>query len=340
MMDMEIAIDGIPLAEGSTEIRHYGTRILESLKKEAHVHIHPITTPTTLLKDQGICLYHCLNNGFSIDRNKGVMGELPVLCTIHTMIPYTHPHLCKPIYSDKFKKAVKARQEEGVTFCTTSFALQKEITKYLGIQAEVIYPRLEPYYHKMTFDLGYLYLRGKFKIEKPYVLYIGDLHERKQIIEMLQFFACLHTREKNLKCILLTIDTESTGSYKEKVQQSIQMMGLQEAVYMIHTYNDYDKLYFYNEALCFLEFGVDNSLNGHLLEAKACGCTILCSKTEVHQELLGNEGYYCDLSTLGELMETQDMGIELTKLCSEQKTYQSVLKETKNLMQLYTEQFQ
>lgn len=323
-MQMDICIDGLPVFTEQNEISLQCRQTIENLGMHTQMQIHIIKDQNSkretwdikrshfiehtvkinrqmedyieikeLLKQKHIPLYHCLNNGFSLSKEYGARCT----CTIHHMLPFSNPTYCSPQYIAKFRKVVPRVVKQCPVIFTTSQVLKAEIIHYLHMPAErivVVYPLIDPYYQPINFSLKHLYIKGKFQIQSPYLLFVGDIHPRREIKKIINVFYRLNQSYQELKLVILGHLTSSNTQYIKEIKLLIEKLAVERQVILISHYTEQDKLYFYNNALYFFELSEDTSINPYLLEAAACHCQILCSKTTLHKEILEDIGIYID----------------------------------------------
>lgn len=272
-----------------------------------HIHKKESSIAEILKRDEGY--YHCMNNGFSIDERYVEKS----ICSIHTMMPFTHPSLCQDLYRDKFYQRMEMIREHAIPIITTTEALKVEINALTACdldQIHVISPSLSRRYHPLSSDLKALYVPHKFHIYSPYLLYVGDVHKGKQIEGMIYLLVKLKQQEPCIKLLILTKELSHHRAYIKGIKGLCYKLGVEENIIWMNTYTQQDKLYLYNQALYFLDFAIDNSINLNLLEACQCHCPILCSATDAHKELLGGKALYIDFKVLSKWIEDSHLLLE------------------------------
>lgn len=337
---MEVGIDETPLIVEGSELAAYCQKLIDNVAYEESIHLHKLQHTHTLQQlPSHLHLYHCMNNGVSIKESY----KRQTVCTIHTMLPYTHPHLCHPNYSKLFFKTMAYHQTHQTPLLTTSNTLREEISHYLGRQEttiKLIQIPIESMYHPTVFELGSLWVRDQWGIDGPYMLAIGDCHNSKQLEAMLGFFKAIQTREPNLKLVMVMPKCIVQQAYKTTLIHQVTQKNLERDVCFLRGLRDYDRLYLYQEAKCFLDFSVDSSLNVYMLEAKACGCPVVCSDTSLHHELMGEEGTYIALETIQEAIGREDLGIGLPTFKKRTARHEVGIEGSKSLSKIYRELFE
>lgn len=167
-----------------------------------------------------------------------------------------------------------------------------DIVRLLGIKPEkitVIYEAV-PRRHKPINDQSQIdSLRHKFNIAKPYIMYVGQWRDHKNLVRLIRAFG-LFRRRYNLDYQLVLI-----GKLDQRYPQvplTIKELGLEDEVILTGYVPDADLPFFYNGAEFFVFPSLYEGFGLPPLEAMACGTPVVSSNTTCMPEVLGDAAHY------------------------------------------------
>lgn len=122
--------------------------------------------------------------------------KIPVVVTIHDVIPLVYPDLYPPGYKGLIRFSIQKRRLRNVqAIITDSEKSRQDIGKYLNYPLEnvhVIYLAADDDLSRVDGDRISESL-NKFKITHPYLLYVGDINPTKNLPRLLKVFSTLDT---------------------------------------------------------------------------------------------------------------------------------------------------
>ncbi len=118
--------------------------------------------------------------------------DLPLVSTIHDLAILKYPETAHPKVLKAHRRSWRVLKEKNAHIITPSNATKKDVIKYLDIaprQVHVVYEALpEPLFvlaRKLTED-DVLKVKEKFKLKKPFLLFVGTTEPRKNLKHLLQ----------------------------------------------------------------------------------------------------------------------------------------------------------
>lgn len=240
-------------------------------------------------------IYHCLNNGFSIPFDL----DFNYVITCNNLIALNSEEFCNPSYVDKFFSSFPYAILNSKAIICPSNSIKRELMNSFSIDENLLYVNygtIPDFYEKQDDTFSFLYLKSKYNIDYDFILFCGDFHRRKNLEGILECFFRLHNLNPNIKLIFLCKNFNDKGYFKE-IQILINSFKLNNHVVFIENYSNYDKMYFFSKALCFLDLSFYESVNLNIIQALKCKCKIICSPIEIYKEYLLDYGHYIDLST-------------------------------------------
>jgi glycosyltransferase involved in cell wall biosynthesis len=200
----------------------------------------------------------------------------------------------KTIYPLYFKKATKIiavseRARTDIIGLINHLSPDKVITVYLAV---------DPIFRVIK-DKAYLEnIRQKYQLPDKFIVYVGHIYPGKNVGRLFKAFSKVH-EEHDIKLVV-------AGSYKWKYQDDIALvekLGLQDHVRLTGHVPPEDLVGFYNMAQLtvfpsfYESFGLTN------VEANACGCPLITSKTGGSPEAAGNAAIYIDPLNVDEIAD-------------------------------------
>lgn len=168
-------------------------------------------------------------------------------------------------------------------FVTVSDFSKRELMHYLSIPAEkitVIYNAV--FEKKITQNIAILE-----KIKAPYILFVGNLDPRKNLVNLLK--AYLSGNFKDLKLVI------AGGSHKTFSQTSFSIPAdkAQDILFLDYV-SDEELITLYQNASLFVYPSLYEGFGIPPLEAMRYGCPVLVSDTASLPEVCGDAAFYCN----------------------------------------------
>jgi glycosyltransferase involved in cell wall biosynthesis len=198
-------------------------------------------------------------------------------------------------------------------------------------------------YKKIDDEKKILAVLGKYGIERPYIFFIGRLERKKNIPALIEAFAMLKERRKDMKHTLVMVGDASYGY--DEIKYMIDEFDLVDEVVMPGWVNETDIPYIYNGADVFVFPSKCEGFGIPLLQAMACGTPIAASNVTAIPEVVGEAALQFDpryvlsiTEALEQVLENKDLrdklissGFERIKDYSWEKTARETLNELLNL---------
>lgn len=237
------------------------------------------------VKLDGIDVFHFTNPAYF------TMGAKKNIVTIHDLSGFHDSSWTKKESAEFLRKNVKKIIDNSVGIIAVSNYTKYDLIKNFPsseAKTSVIYEGCAKSYYA---DPDPQYIEEKLKF-KNYILYVGQLQPRKNIINMLAAYAKLFPELKEK--YNLAIVGGARGNYLEKINQTIDFHKLSPYVKVLGWLPDADirKLYSSARALVFLSFFEGFGLP--VLEALKCGTPVIVSNRSSLPEVAGDAGVLVD----------------------------------------------
>ena len=173
-------------------------------------------------------------------------------------------------------------------------ATKQDIIKILGVDGDkitVVHEAVAERYKTISQSERIDEFKRKFGITKPYLLYVGQWRQHKNVVRLIRAFHLLR-RRYNLDYQLVL-----AGKIDQKcpeVLQTIKQLGLKGEVVLTGYVPDADLPYIYNGAEIFVFPSLYEGFGLPPLEAMACGTPVAASRSSCMPEVLGEAAQYFD----------------------------------------------
>lgn len=282
------------------------------------------------VKKNNIEIYHCLNNGFSLFP----CNNLKKIATINTVLPVSDPQIVDNFYTEKYQNKVESALDLSNKIIVPFYYMKTELINNFNINEDkisVIYPIISEIFKNVNSTSSKIYIRSKFKINFDYLIFIGEINPRNNLIETLNTFYIFYMNNMDLKLILSVSYLNKNKNLYLSFLSYIEQLNIQDNVIILNNITELDKIHLLNNALCFLYLNQYNELNLTLLNCLALDTKILCHPNEANLEALENYPiYYTEAMELEDLLSNENFFDDSDKEFMLQK-YNSI----KNIDELY-----
>lgn len=208
---------------------------------------------------------------------------------------------------------------------TISYSSKNDIIKAYGVneaKITVVYPGIKQL-SKANF-MKKEELKKKFKIEKDYLLFVGTLQPRKNIIRLIEAFSLL--KKDDLQLIIIG----KPGWQFEEIRSSPQKFGVADKVIFLENITNAELPSFYRYALCFVLPSLYEGFGLPILEAMQYGCPVVTSSVSSLPEAAGEAAVYVNPE------DVQDIAEKLKKVVSEPKLREELIKKGYNQVKKFS----
>lgn len=223
----------------------------------------------------------------------------PRFCPIPTAISimdlsYIHfPQLFRKrdLYKLRNWTAYSARKAKAIF--TISQASKNDILNEYSIDEKkihVTYPGIKPD-NTMGDTISIDSLQKKYSLRKEYILFVGTLQPRKNIVRLIEAFA--KTKKDSKKEIELLI-VGKKGWLFEEILSAPERFGVENDVKFLEFISDEELTTLYKHAICFVLPSLYEGFGLPILEAMKNGCPVITSNVSSLPEAGGEAALYID----------------------------------------------
>lgn len=250
-----------------------------------------------------------------------------VICTVHDfsfrLHPSWHPKERLDYFDENFHLVKKADH-----IITGSNFTKKEIIDYMQIPQD----KISVIYHGVNHELYKPYpqdelqdTKAKFSLPKKFLLFVGSIEPRKNLLFLLMAYNLLSREEKDeLPLILVGFK----GWENKEIMQEIEKN--QEYIRYLGFVTDTELAHIYNLATIFIYPSLYEGFGLPPLEAMACGTPVIVSNVASLPEVCGDAALYI------EPMDLQDIKDKILTLLGDEKLREKLSKKSKAQAALFS----
>ena len=220
-------------------------------------------------------------------------GTLPALLrssaliTIPDLAFLTQPESMDPAQATSQRQEVTRAAERAEAIITFSEHVRRELVERLSIPTErihVIAPGVNPTFQRITDTMLLAATRHKFELHTPFILTVGPLEARKNLVRLIQAFDKIRRERSGPK--MLVIAGENGWRY-EDVFELVNQLGLKNEVRFLGHISDLELIFLYSMADVVALPSLYEGFGFALLEAMACGAPVVSSNAGALPEVAG-----------------------------------------------------
>jgi glycosyltransferase involved in cell wall biosynthesis len=200
----------------------------------------------------------------------------PIVITLHDMSLFVHARL-HPLKSRlAVRPIIPMVARRAAAIITVSQHAKCEIVAGLRVPPEkvhVIYEAAAPQYHVITAAAELDRVRQRYRLQKPFVLYVGTIEPRKNLTRLVLAFAQAQRQNPELELILVG----QLGWQYDSLLKTIEDLQLGNAVRRLGYVPDEDLPALYNLARVLAFPSLYEGFGLPVVEAMACGTPVLTS---------------------------------------------------------------
>ena len=215
------------------------------------------------------------------------------IVTIHDLIATRHPEWTTKSQSLRFATVVKYAARKADYIIAVSEMTRKDILELTGVpedKVKVIYEGVDEHFLKLPSNKLEEF-RNKYKLDQPYILYVGSIHPRRNIKRLIEAFIYLK-KEKRIehKLVLIGLVLQQGSQLKDWISES----QLEDQILTYGFVPDDDLVKFYNFADIFIYPSLYEGFGLPILEAMACETPVITSNTSSLPEVAGDTAILID----------------------------------------------
>ena len=227
----------------------------------------------------------------------------PSVVTIHDMTLWLFPqhHYRRRLLAMRPLMPLAARRATAII--AVSHSTKRDIVRILGVpesKVHVIYEAPAPCFRPLTSSPKLEEVRRRYRLPQRFVLYVGTIEPRKNLVRLLEAFAHLRQGRAIPHALILA---GHRGWKDETVFATVERLGVQDAVRFLGYVPEDDLVALYNLADVLVFPSLYEGFGLPVLEAMACGTPVVTSPRGSLQEVAGDAAVFVDPTEVGSIAE-------------------------------------
>ncbi|HEY0741459.1 MAG TPA: glycosyltransferase family 1 protein [Chryseosolibacter sp.] len=232
-----------------------------------------------------------LFHGLSQELPVGLPRHIKKVVTVHDLIFLRYPQFYNAVDVAIYKRKVQLACEMADKIIAISQQTADDIKQFLKVdktaKIEVVYQGCHPIFKKEISKTKFDEVRKKYSLPGEFVLSVGTVEERKNLMLVIKAIALLPKAER----LPLVVVGRHTGYYHEVVKE-IERAGLSDIVRFLTNVAFHDLPALYRLAKLFVYPSRFEGFGIPLVEAITCGIPPITSTGSCFQEAAGAGGVY------------------------------------------------
>lgn len=219
---------------------------------------------------------------------------VPVIQTLNDITWESHPELYPRLIRLRLSRLVPRTAKRARKIVTVSEFSKKEIMRFYGIPDEkivVTYHGVDPVYQPSRDSFATMGLRAKYGIAKNFILYVGKIQARKNLVRLVRAFDSVK-READLPHQLVLVGKRTWLS--DEIMTTVRELGREHDVILTGEVPLAELPLFYSAASLFAFPSLCEGFGLPPLEAMACGAPVVASNATSIPEVVGDAAVLVD----------------------------------------------
>lgn len=221
--------------------------------------------------------------------------RIPKVVTIHDLVAFSHPETIPWKYASYMRWLIRSAIRTARRVITVSESVKQDIVQLLGTDPECIVPihhGVSERFHPEPADRVEA-VRRRHGIERPYLLFVGNLEPRKNLPTLVKAFRMVRAQAPG------PLDLVVAGQVAWKSGPLLEALGtddLREFIRLLGYVSSDDLPALYSGARAFVFPTLWEGFGLPVLEAMACGVPVVASRVASIQEIAGDAAILVDPS--------------------------------------------
>ena len=211
---------------------------------------------------------------------------VPVVVSVHDVSFLEHPEYFPWWRSMQLRVTVKRTVLQAAKVITPSEFSRRGIAEAYGLDASkisVVPIGVSAAFHPMSREVAAARVQGRFGIQAPFLLTVGDLQPRKNQIGLIRAFEELIRNHPHLPHHLAIVGQPTW--FSANVMDAAKKSAVADRIHFTGFVDDDELLLLYNACEVFVFPSFYEGFGMPILEAMACGRAVACSNTSAMPEV-------------------------------------------------------
>jgi glycosyltransferase involved in cell wall biosynthesis len=235
--------------------------------------------------------------------------------TIHDLGYHYYPQAHTLSQNVYLRWSTRHNARAATRIVADSRATCRDLVRYYRTPREkivVVYPGLDETLEPVLDPAAIAAACARYRLIGPYLLYVGTLHPRKNLVRLVRAFASLVRSSPGVPANLQLVLAGQRGWLYDDIFSEVRRLGLTERVTLTGYLPDDDLPALLSGALAFVFPSLYEGFGLPVLEAMACGAPVVCSNASSLPEVAG------DAALLVEPLDVQAWAAALLRIVTEE----------------------
>lgn len=224
---------------------------------------------------------------------------MPLICPVHAVVTvhdlgYLHyPEAHRPFDRRYLGWTTRRHARLAAAIIADSQATRGDLIRLYQTDPKrifVVYPGRDESFGREEDPGAVRAIKARYGIHGDYLLYLGTLQPRKNLVRLVEAFACLQPRPAALQLVL----AGQKGWLYDELLARVQSLGLADHVVFAGYVAEDDKAALLSGALALVYPSLYEGFGMPVLEAMACGTAVLTSNVSSLREVAGDAALMVD----------------------------------------------
>jgi glycosyltransferase involved in cell wall biosynthesis len=214
--------------------------------------------------------------------------------TMHCMSNFTHPEFYPPLVAWRLNQLMKVALRRAARVLCVSENVRADVQEQFGVPAErlaVAYNGVGSQFVRTPPDDARQIVAERFGIDYSYVLFVGKLQARKNVLRLVRAFARFKQQTGSDARLLLAGKKMATG---EGIEETAAELGIADQVVQAGYFKPADLPVVYSAAEQFVFPSLWEGFGIPVVEAMACGTPVVTSTVTSLPEVAGGAALLVD----------------------------------------------
>ena len=214
--------------------------------------------------------------------------------TIHDLVAFRFPETIPMKYGLYMRLMIRLAVRSADRVIAASLQTRYDLVSRLHVPPEkiaVIHEGLDARFERVTDPVRLTEIRRRYGLREPYILFVGNLEPRKNLVRLIEAFSRLKTRDAFPHQLVLA---GKRGWLFRPIFESVERLGLGQEVVFTGYVPPEDLPALYASADLFAFPSLYEGFGLPVLEAMACGTPVITARTGSLPEVAGEAAWYVD----------------------------------------------
>jgi glycosyltransferase involved in cell wall biosynthesis len=236
-----------------------------------------------------------------------LIPRTPIVVTIHDVLQFRLPiyrmGIKKKVYLDLYARAAR----RATSIITVSQHAKQDMIDTLNLPPDrihVIYEAAGDEYRPVADPSALVAVRSRYGLNERYILYLGGLDQRKNVLQLVRSFAYLYKQleDPNLQLLIAGDPDKYSGPMFPDPRPIATELGMTNQI-IYRFIEEEDKPAVYSGASVFVFPSLYEGFGLTPLEAMSCGAPVICSNRTSLPEVVGDAAISLDPNNTEAMVE-------------------------------------